>query len=181
MLAFVGTINSFGFQFAPKNWMLAWGQIASIAQNQALFSLLGTTYGGNGTTTFALPDMRGRLAVSQGQGPGTSNYVMGEAIGSENRTLISTNLPIHTHSLTATSTPATATAPSNTVMLAAPNGEDANLGAVTVKMYSPGPLNTPLAFQACGIAGGNQPTPILQPLLGINFSVCLFGIYPSRN
>lgn len=180
MEAYIGTINTFAFQFAPKNWMLAGGQLLAISQYQALFALLGVTYGGNGVNNFALPDMRGRMPVSQGDGPATSPYVMGERIGSEQTTLLNVNMPMHSHSLVATSTSATQTTPANTLILAAPNGEDANLGAVTVKMYGPNP-NTVLAMQSCGIAGGSQPTSILQPLLSINFSVCIFGLFPSRN
>lgn len=178
---FIGQISSFGFNFAPKNWMLCQGQLLAISQNTALFSLLGTQYGGNGQTTFALPDLRGRLSVSQGQGPGLSPYVMGEVTGTQNETLLVTNLPAHVHTMSGTTTAATATPPANAVYLAGPNGEDANLGAVTVKMYGPPPVNTTLAPQAIGFAGQTNPVSILQPLLCINFSICVSGIFPSRN
>lgn len=178
---FLGQISSFGFNFAPRDWMLCQGQLLPISQNTALFSLLGTYYGGNGQTNFALPDLRGRLSVNQGQGPGLSPYVIGEMTGSENETLLITNLPAHTHSMAGTTTSATATAPAAGVYLAGPNGEDANLGAVTVKMYGPPPPNMVLAPQGTGPTGSSNPVSILQPLLCINFSICVSGIFPSRN
>lgn len=179
---FLGMIQPFGFNFAPQGWATCSGQILSIAQNTALFSLLGTTYGGDGVTTFALPDLRGRVAVGQGQGPGLTAYVMGEETGTESTTLTQNQMPQHTHPLMATTTAATTTNPANTLILAAPNGEDANLGAVTVKMYAPPDANAvQLAQQSVGIAGGSQPFSILQPLLCINYSIALQGIFPSRN
>src|SRR3954468_23228168 len=96
---FLGEIRMFGGNFAPRGWAFCNGQILSIAQNTALFSLLGTTYGGNGQTTFGLPDLRGRVAVSAGQGPGLSNYSLGELAGSESVTLTSANMPAHNHSV----------------------------------------------------------------------------------
>ncbi len=179
---FIGTIQAYGFNFAPRGWATCSGQQMAIQQNTALFSLLGTYYGGNGQTTFGLPDLRGRVAVGQGQGPGLSPYDMGEMTGSETVTLTINEMPAHTHPLIATTTAATATAPSGTEVLAAPNGEDANLGAVTVKMYAPSDANNKqLAPQSIGIAGGSQPFSILQPLLCVNYSIALEGIFPSRN
>lgn len=96
---FIGEIKIFGFNFAPPNYQLCNGQIVSISQNTALFSLLGTTYGGNGQTTFALPDLRGRMPIGQGQGPGLPDYMMGEVSGTTNTTLTTANLPAHTHTL----------------------------------------------------------------------------------
>src|SRR4051812_40605270 len=104
MDAFLGMITPFGFGFAPRNWALCQGQILSIAQNTALFSLLGTMYGGNGQTTFALPDCRGRSLVGMGQGPGLTNITQGEVSGTETVTLLITQMPAHNHTATATST-----------------------------------------------------------------------------
>ncbi|MEY2927140.1 MAG: hypothetical protein RL367_1617, partial [Pseudomonadota bacterium] len=97
---FIGTIIQVGFNFAPRNWIQCNGQLLSIAQNTALFSLLGTTYGGNGTTTFAIPNLQGRTPIHVGQGPGLSQYVLGQLSGTETTTVLSTNLPTHTHTAT---------------------------------------------------------------------------------
>lgn len=179
---FIATIQAYGFNFAPYQWALCAGQQMAIQQNTTLFSLLGTVYGGNGQTTFGIPDLRGRVAVGQGQGPGLSPYTIGEVTGTETVTLTTNQMPMHTHPLIATSTAAAATAPTGAEVLAAPNGEDANLGAVTVKMYAPPDANNKqLAPQSIGVAGGSQPFSILQPLLCVNYSIALYGIYPSRN
>src|SRR5580704_2739524 len=98
---YVGEMRCFGFNFAPRGWALCQGQLLAIAQNTALFSILGTTYGGNGTSTFALPDFRGRVPLSSGSGPGLQTYVLGEQIGSENVTLLSVQIPAHNHTVNA--------------------------------------------------------------------------------
>src|SRR3546814_1398233 len=116
MEPFLGQIMMVGFNFAPRGWALCQGQLLPISQNQALFSLLGTTYGGDGRTTFALPDLRGRCAIGMGQGPGLANYTQGEMAGQENVTLISTQMPQHTHSLAASSTNGTVSDPTNAVI-----------------------------------------------------------------
>jgi len=181
MEVFIGTISTFGFQFAPRDWALCAGQLQSIAQNNAMYALLGTTFGGDGQVTFALPDLRSRVMVNQGQGPGLSNYVMGEMTGIENTTLFSFNLPQHGHALNVTTTAATDTTPLAGQQIGAPSGEDSNLGAVTVKIYGPTPANNVIGATTVGIAGGSQPTPIIQPLLAVNTSIALYGIFPSRN
>jgi microcystin-dependent protein len=176
---FLGMIALFGFNFAPRGWAICQGQLLSIAQNTALFSLLGTTYGGDGITTFALPDLRGRVPLGQGQGPGLSNYVIGEVTGSENVTLISTQMPAHSHALMVSGTPATAATPVNNVMAVA-SGSTSTGDPVTVNAYGPTP-NAIANPNSIGASGGNQPFPIVQPILAMNYCIALEGIFPSRN
>jgi len=164
----------FGGNFAPYGWALCNGQLMSIAQNQALFAIVGTTYGGDGVTTFALPDLRGRGPVHQGQGLGLSNYVLGEVIGSENVTLLSTNLPMHTHLVNASTAAADLGSPAAAIS-AAP--QDAGPGGEYTKTAA----NTTLAPNALAPAGGNLPFSVSQPLLCVSFIIALNGIFPSRN
>jgi len=171
MEGYIAQVILFGGNFAPRNWAFCAGQILSIAQNTALFSLLGTTYGGNGQTTFALPDFRGRVAVGTGQGPGLSNWVLGEITGTENTTLLVSNLPSHNHTFApqASSGDATSSKPVGKFPALTP----APAYAVT--------QDTTLGSQTTALAGGNQPFSIVQPALGMNYIICLFGIFPSRN
>jgi microcystin-dependent protein len=166
---FLGEIRQFGFNFAPQGWAACSGQLMAIAQNTALFSLLGTTYGGNGTTTFALPDLRGRVGVNQGQGPGLSNYVLGEVTGAENVTLTSSQMPTHSHPLVANAGAASVNRPDGAV-----------LARVGTSIYAPAPDGTAMNQGAIGAAGGNQPFSLIQPLLATNFCIALQGIFPSR-
>lgn len=169
---FIGQISIFAGNFAPRGWAFCNGQILSIAQNTALFSILGTTYGGNGQTTFALPDLRGRVPVSAGVGPGLSPYTLGQMSGSEQVSLIANQLPAHTHTLMGTSNPGTTDNPGNGT-LAAGSG---------VGVYAQGsPANQPLAAGSVGATGGNQPVPTLPPSLTVNYIIALQGIFPSRN
>jgi len=179
MEGYIAEIRMFAGNFAPRFWAFCQGQILSIAQNTALFSLLGTTYGGNGQTTFALPDLRGRVPVGTGQGPGLPNVVLGELSGTPTVTLIVQQIPQHIH----------------TVALGAHNDDSANqanptnnvlgLGQVpggqSVNMYSNAGANTNLAPTNSSIAGGSQPHNNMQPYLGMNYIICLNGIFPSRN
>lgn len=183
MEPYIGQIQTYAFQFAPRGWMLCWGQILSIAQNTTLFSLIGTTYGGNGQTTFALPDLRSRVPNGQGQGPGLSAYSMGELGGSEQVVITSLQMPQHVHPMTlgVSTQAATSTTAVAGEFLATPSGEDANLGAVTVKMYGPGPATVQLNAGSTGVAGGSQPLYIMNPFLTINYSIAVQGIFPSRN
>jgi microcystin-dependent protein len=181
MQPFIGQIQSFGFNFAPSGWATCSGQILPIQQNAALFSLLGTTYGGNGTTTFMLPDLRGRVPISWGQGPGLSDYVIGEASGTESVTILTSNMPSHSHPLLATTAAATSSTPDNTKILAKTNGSDINGQDVTVQIYGPAPPNTTMNPQAIGPAGNSIPLPVLQPFLAISFCIALNGVFPSRN
>ncbi|GAA4042678.1 tail fiber protein [Arthrobacter methylotrophus] len=163
---FIGEIRLVGFNFAPTNWALCNGQLLSIQQNIALFSLLGTTYGGNGTTNFALPDLRGRAALHNGQGPGLSNYFIGEVTGSETTTLITSNLPPHTHPGMYASTTETTDRPS-AGMAPAPGG-------------SYGAPDSGVALASTQQAGGGQPFYNLPPSLVLNYVISLVGIFPSR-
>ncbi len=166
--SYIGQIQSFGFNFAPRNWAFCNGQIMSIAQNTALFSLLGTTYGGNGQTTFALPDLRGRASMHYGQGPGLSNYTIGETAGQETVTLITTEMPAHTHALNAASGGKLNNVPAAN-----------NLGGANI--YTNASLDSVLDPLTIGTAGGSQPHQNMQPYLVLNWCICINGIFPSRN
>lgn len=178
---FLGQISMFGGNFAPKNWAFCNGQLMSIAQNSALFSLLGTTYGGDGMTTFALPDLRSRLPVDWGQGPGLSNYQLGQASGSPTVTLTVPTIPSHIHMLNATTTTANATAVGASVLPGAAAGDSTPLFYAAPQQGLPPPATVPLDPGACGLTGGNQPHTNLMPSLCITFIIALQGIFPSRN
>lgn len=165
---YLGQITMFAGNFPPRGYAFCQGQILSIAQNTALFSILGTTYGGNGQTTFALPDLRGRVPIQPGQGPGLSAYTLGEQSGQETVTLISTQMPAHTHSLAANSGAANDTIP---------NGNILSEGTI----YRSGAANTTMNPAAIGQAGGNQPHPNMQPYTCVNFIIALEGLFPPRN
>ncbi len=181
MEPFLGQIMAVGFNYAPRGWAFCQGQLMSIAQNTALFSLLGTQYGGDGVTTFALPDYRGRVAVGMGQGPGLSNYVQGEVSGTENVTLLQTQMPAHVHPLQVSAqvqvstTNPSADEPAGAFLTTTGNNFYATSGA-------PGNnLGGVSASGTVGQAGGNQPFSILQPFLGTNYIIALEGIYPPRS
>ena len=177
----IAEIRMFAGNFAPRSWAFCQGQIMSIAQNTALFSLLGTTYGGNGQTTFALPDFRGRVAVGTGQGPGLPAINLGEVSGSPTVTLISTQMPAHTHVLTGSVVQQV----NNDTAGLTDDATNKRLGATgniftaaTADLVNMAPLASTLAV---GQTGGSQPFSIMPPYLGMNYIVCLEGIYPSRN
>jgi microcystin-dependent protein len=170
---YLGEIKMFAGNFAPRGYAKCDGQLMSIAQNTALFSILGTTFGGNGQTTFGLPDFRGRVPIHQGQGPGLSSYAMGQMGGVESVILTQTQLPQHTHNVQVNSALGTAVAPGNTTVLAASTARD--------KVYSTASPNTTLAPQALGMAGGSQPHENMQPYQTVLFIIALQGIFPSRN
>ena len=169
---FIGQILIVGFNFAPRGFALCNGQLLPIAQNTALFSLLGTTYGGNGQTTFGLPDLRGRLPIHQGQGPGLSPRSLGERSGVESVTLVSTQMPQHTHTLNAVSESGNVGAPAN-AFLAATGSLDPE--------YRLAGTAVQLAPTAIGSVGGSQPHDNMPPFLVVNFVIALEGIFPSRN
>jgi microcystin-dependent protein len=170
---FIATIIMFGGNFAPRNWAFCSGQIMSIAQNTALFSILGTTYGGNGQTTFALPDLRSRVPIHPGSGPGLSPYDLGQAAGSESITLNVNQLPFHNHNVAPFSNSSEGGAATPAGGFMGKTGGDA--------IYAPAHDNTPMGVTPSSLTGGNQPAPILQPTLAVNFIICLFGVFPSRN
>jgi len=177
---FIGAIIITGFNFAPRGYMACNGQILSIAQNTALFSLLGTTFGGNGQTTFALPDLQGRSAVHQGQGPGLQNYVMGEVGGTETVTLLSTNMPQHTHLLNMNNAAGNSSG-SNTSVLSLSPSTGSGPNKSTLNTYSTNAPNATLSTSSIGMAGGNQPFNSRSPFLVLNHSIATEGIFPSRN
>lgn len=168
---FLGEIRMAGFNFAPQGWAFCNGQILSISQNTALFSLLGTTYGGNGQTTFALPNLQSRVPMHFGQGPGLSPRTQGESAGSENITLLSTQMPAHNHIINGVSEQGDISNPQNAVLAISDNGGN---------QYSTNNPNTTMKPQAVSVAGGNQPHDNMQPYLVVNFIIALEGIYPSR-
>jgi microcystin-dependent protein len=167
---FLGEITLVPYNFAPRGYAFCQGQILSISQNTALFSLLGTTYGGNGQTTFGLPDLRGRCAISTGQGPGLSNYSLGEQDGTENVTLITNQIPLHSHSVGAVDDDPNSSLPDGHFL--------ANLTPAGYSTAAPNTTMNPNMIQG---TGGNQPHENRQPLLVLNYCIALEGIYPSRN
>ncbi|WP_066807215.1 phage tail protein [Sphingomonas asaccharolytica] len=175
---FLGEIRIFSFNFAPKGWALCNGQLLSIAQNQALFAILGTTYGGNGVTIFALPNLQGRAPIHWGQGSGLSNVVLGQVAGEENHTLISTEMPSHTHTFAATTLPATKK-PVNAGIFA--DDVDAQAVDYFATFNAPNSSYVPLNPLSMPNQGGGQPHNNMQPYLVLNICIALQGIFPSRN
>jgi microcystin-dependent protein len=177
MEGYIAQIIMFAGTFAPNGWAFCAGQLLAIAQNTALFSLIGTTYGGNGQTTFGLPDFRGRVPVGTGQGPGLANVILGEMAGTQNTTLLSANLPAHNHPATTS----VAVSSANTTSEEAAGNILANQAQ---NFYAPAAsANGSLGgvSTTVGISGSNQPFNNMQPYIGMNFVICLEGIYPSRN
>ena len=160
----IGQIILIGFNWAPQGWALCNGQLLPISQYNALFSLIGTTYGGDGRTTFALPDLRGRVPVHQGNGPGLTPRVMGEASGTEAVTLTLPEIPMHTHTATVSAQPASR---GGTVLAAS-------------GLLNTGPSDLVLAPTTISPAGGSMPHQNMQPYLVMNYIIALEGIYPTR-
>lgn len=169
---FIGQIMCAAFTFAPQGWAELNGQLLSIQQNTALFSLLGTTYGGNGTTTFALPDMRGRVLIHAGQGPGLSSRVQGEAGGAEHVTLTNGQLPAHTHTVTPLGSNADAT------LVSPANGVPPTKARTT--LYAPGPGTVAMTPLLTSPAGSNAPVSVVQPFVTVKCFIALVGVFPSR-
>jgi microcystin-dependent protein len=164
---FLAEIRIFPFNFPPKGWALCDGQLLPLSQNTALFSLLGTTYGGNGTSTFALPNLQGSVPLGQGQGPGTSQYDLGESGGAAAVALEASELPVHTHTLSASSNNATTGAPAANATLAVSSPGTYGPAQNLVQMA---PLGNPA-----------YPHNNMQPFLTLNFCIALQGVYPPRN
>ncbi len=187
---FLGEIRMVGFNFNPQGWALCNGQLMSISQNSALFALLGTTFGGDGVTTFSLPDYRGRGPVGMGNGPSLTPIVQGEVSGTESVTILSAQMPAHTHVATGTGTfgvagtasnPLTVPSVTNSV-LAASGGGPGSASIWSDTLTTPVTLTNPQTVTVTvEPAGGSQPLPIRNPYLGTNFIIALNGIFPSRN
>ena len=169
---FVAEIRIVGFNFAPRGWATCDGQLISISQNTALFSLLGTSYGGNGQTTFALPDLRGRAPMYWGQGAGLSLRDLGESAGSPTVTLLGSELPAHTHSVSGTSTGGSLASPANNLWAAGP-------GRSPPPLYQSGAPNA--AMLPTGPTGGGQPHNNMQPYLCLMFIIAMQGVFPPRS
>ena len=169
---FLGEIKTFAGNFAPSGWALCQGQLLSIAQNEALFSLIGTIYGGDGVSTFALPSLAGRIALHQGVGPGLSPRTIGESGGSETVGLSVPQLPAHNHAAICSNTTGNSASPVNNYWSTDPGG---NTGAYSTTDGSQ------MAGPAIGNTGGGQPHNNLQPYLVINYIIALEGIYPPRD
>lgn len=171
---FVAEIRIFPFNFAPKGWAFCDGQILPLSQNTALFSLLGTTYGGDGKSNFALPNMQGNAPMHPGQGPGLSLHDLGETGGSETVTLLESEIPSHSHSLMASSTASTKPNPIGNA------NARISSGATPYVAANPAPPIVAFASQALAPAGGDQPHNNMQPYLTLNFCIALQGVYPPR-
>jgi microcystin-dependent protein len=167
---FLAEIRIFGFNFAPRGWATCDGQILPINQNQALYSLLGTTYGGDGRTTFGLPELRGRVPLHEGSGTGLSNRTLGAGGGIEQVTLTTSQMPSHLHTLQATTNPADSRSPSSKVSATAID----DLYGVPEDLVNS-------ASGAVAATGGNQAHQNMQPYLVLNFCIALQGLFPSRN
>lgn len=168
---FVSEIRIFSFNFAPKGWAFCNGQILPISQNTALFSLLGTTYGGNGASNFALPDMQGRTPMHPGQGPGLSLHDLGEMGGSETVTLLESEIPSHSHTLSVASLNSQSTTPVNN-----------SLGRGNpVRVYTSGSPATAMGANSIATAGGGLPHNNMMPYLTMSFCIALQGVFPARS
>lgn len=172
---FVGEIKMFAGNFPPNGWQLCQGQLIPISENETLFQLIGTTYGGDGENTFALPNLASRVAIHQGQGPGiTQSYIIGEIAGTEEVTLTTQQIPQHTHIAVTASTGQVGTAANNILA-------DAQSTQTGPRIYSTQATNVTMNANTIAPAGGSQPHSNIQPTLAINFIISLFGIFPTQN
>src|SRR5450755_1620262 len=185
---FLGMIILVPYNFAPKGWAFCAGQILLISQNSALFSLLGTTYGGNGSTTFALPDLRGRVPISSGQGPGLSNFNLGQVAGAESHMLTASEMPVHTHAislgtLAASANVKNAAGNAQTAVGNVPATEAAGVTATYSNLAPDSSMNAEAisltGVPTAAVTGGNQPFDIHPPYLTLNYCIALQGIFPS--
>jgi microcystin-dependent protein len=166
---YVGEIRMFAGNFAPAGWMFCDGQLLPISENETLFQLIGTTYGGDGESTFALPDLQSRVPIHMGAGPDGNSYILAETGGVEDVTLTTQQIPIHTHAFLGSSAAATLTSPSGSVV-----GTSAQVDYLTIAQAT-----VALNVNAITPVGGSQPHTNLQPYLALNFIISLFGIFPS--
>jgi microcystin-dependent protein len=169
---YIGEIRMVGFNFAPVGWALCNGALMAITESEALFALIGTTYGGDGQQTFALPDLQSRFPVHMGQGPGLNSRILGESAGAESVTLITQQMPGHTHGFSADAAGSSSASPKGKVHGVAPG----------LACYAePGTGNGTMAASAIASAGGSQPHDNMPPYLVVNFIISLFGIFPTQN
>jgi microcystin-dependent protein len=174
----LGTIFLFAGNFAPRGYALCGGQLLPISQNAALFSILGTTYGGNGTSTFALPDLRGRAPIGAGAGPGLQPVTLGELAGANNVTLLQNNLPPHTHSVNVNSGAGTQTSAANNFLATTTDPGTGNGIPAYTPAATPG---AQLNNASLSLTGGGTPVSVQNPILGITYIIAVSGIFPSRN
>jgi microcystin-dependent protein len=169
---YIGEIRLFAGNFAPAGWMFCEGQLLPISENDALFTLIGTTYGGDGQETFGLPDLRGRVPIHQGQGPGISqSYIIGEQGGVEEVTLTTQQIPVHTHAALVSMNPGIRNVPTDAVIGASPS----------VDVFTISSADTNMSAESILPVGGSQPHSNMQPYVGINYIISLFGLYPQPN
>jgi microcystin-dependent protein len=175
---YVGEIRIFAGNFPPAGWAMCDGQLMAIAENDTLFNLIGTTYGGDGQETFGMPDLRGRVPTHQGSSGGQT-YVIGQQTGVETVTLTSQQLPQHTHALVSSATPATLDKPSSATIFA----DMGPAGNTQVNAFIPytGASQVTLSAASVSPVGNNQPHDNMQPYLGLNFIISLYGIYPTQS
>lgn len=170
---YVGEIAIFAGNFAPSGWLFCAGQLLPISEYETLFQLIGTTYGGDGQETFALPNLQGRVPMHMGSGPGLSAYLLAEAAGVESVSLSIQQLPLHTHAVGASTAPGTSASPIGTVLADSGSGSAQYTQATTSLITQP--------TQTLGVVGGNQPHENMQPYLAVNYIISLFGVFPSPN
>ncbi|MGH7741130.1 MAG: phage tail protein [Candidatus Eiseniibacteriota bacterium] len=168
---FLGELSLVAFNFAPTGWAMCNGQLIPIIQNTALFALLGTQYGGDGVSTFALPDLRGRVPIHIGQGPGLTNYAQGETGGSEGVTMLQSQMPQHTHAVNASSANGTSASPAAGVPA---------FNASGVPSYSPSGNGAQMYAGMIATVGNSLPHENRQPYLALNWIICVSGIFPTR-
>jgi microcystin-dependent protein len=178
MEPYLGEIKMFGGNFAPSGWALCNGQLLAISQYAALFSILGTTYGGNGVQTFGLPNLQGRTPIHWGTGLGLSQRVLGESSGTENVTLLTSNMPAHNHLINASTTVATQALPTNFILA---QSVDSAAGGTPFNFIESASANTTLAPTSVSMAGSSLPHNNMQPYLAVSFIIALVGVFPSRN
>jgi microcystin-dependent protein len=176
---FLGQITVYPYSFPPSGWADCAGQLLPISQNAALFSLLGTQYGGNGTSTFALPNLQGTVAVGQGQQTGGSTYIVGESGGAENVTILTGSMPSHTHSVNANTARSSVPTPAGELLATVDSGTPTALNKGDI--YNTAAPDTSLTPASTGLAGGNQAHNNIQPFLVLRYCIALRGVFPSRN
>ena len=181
---FIGIVKLFAGNFAPRGWAFCNGQILSIATNQALFSILGTTYGGNGQTTFALPNLQGATAIGAGTGSG-STYVLGQAAGTPNVSILTSNLPAHVHAgpgkISVSASNATDATPVAGASIAVPGSIISRVFTPTLGYATATPSVDLTSNVTTGATGSNLPISVMQPYVALSYIICLEGVFPSRN